>query len=325
MRPPVAASDAQASRRPRARGRVAAALLVVATASCAGTPGAGTGDSSGRPVTGGQPAVAPDVGAGSAEARAALTSCPEEVWPADGSGEATHLGTHEGASVFQIAGSADAPATLVAVGKIRPGEPVACAVMEPSGSAPPVTGALWPLGGRVQAVLLAPAECNPELCPSTALVRDGERALGALFLPEACDRALNMEALSWFTGQDSLRLTCHQSAGAGHREIVYVLHVGASGLVPVFALETGTAEAATQEERETPGFCERRPVGWVRLVEKGERPVIKALDPARGQPEPDGKGTGLVVDFRFDPGTGRFAQIGAGTQERYDARAWCKK
>lgn len=311
------------------RGSVAAVMLVIALASCAGAPGAGSGDSSGRPVPGGRPAVAPDLGSGSAEARAALASCPEEVWPADGSGEAMHLGTHQGASVFQIAGGAAPPAPpapmVVAVGKIRPGESAACVVMAPVGSASPVAGSLWPLGGRVQAVLLGPAECNPEFCPSTVLVRDGERALGALFLPEACDRALTMELLSWFTGQDSLRLTCHQSAGAGHREIVSIVHVGASGLVPVFTLETGTAEAATEEERETPGFCERRPVGWVRLVEKGERPVIKAFDPGRGQPGHDGTGTGLVADFRFDPGTGRFEQIGPGTQQSYDARAWCKK
>ena len=322
-------SVAHASRRPRARerarGRARIALLAVALAGCAGASGAGTGESSGRPVSGGGPGVAPDVGTGSAEARAALASCPEEVWPADGSGQATHLGTHEGASVFQIAGSAEAPGVIAAVGKIRPGESVACAVMEPAPSGSPVTGALWPLGGRVQAVLLGPAECNPEFCPSTLVVRDGERPLGALFLPEACDRALNMEALSWFTAQDSLQLTCHQSAGAGYREIVSVVHAGRAGLVSVLALETGTAEAATDEERETPGFCERRPVGWVRLVEKGERPVIKLLDPSRGEPGQDGKGTGLVADFRYDPATERFEQIGAGKLESYDARAWCKQ
>ena len=330
--------------RARGRGRrqvvarVAVVLLAVAMAACAGASGTGSGDPAGRPAgrpvdrpgSGGQAAagagMAPAMpGPGSPEQRAALASCPEEVWPADGSGQATHLGTHEGASVFEIAAGADAAAVIVAVGKTRPESPVACVVLEPAETPAPVAGSFWPLGGRAQAVLLVAGECYPAFCPGVLLIRDGARALGALYLPETCDRALSMEGLSWFAGVDSLRLTCHQSIGAGYHEIVSIVHVGASGPVPVLALVTGTAEVATQEERETPGFCEHRPVGWVRLVEKGERPVIRVFDPGRGQPGENGTGTGLVADFRFDPGTGRFEQLGTGTLERYDARAWCRR
>lgn len=326
--------------RPRGRGcrqvvaRVAAVLLAAAMVACGGASGTGSGDPSARPSSrpgsSGQAAAGPGVapampGPGSPEERAALASCPEEVWPVDGSGQAMHLGTHAGASVFEIAAGADAAAVIVAVGKIRPESEVACVVLEPAGTPAPVAGSFWPLGGRTQAVLLVAGECDPAFCPGVLLIRDGARALGALYLPEACDRALSMEGLSWFAGVDSLRLTCHRSIGAGYREIVSIVHVGASGPVPVLALVTGTAEAATQEERETPGFCEHRPVGWVRLVEKGERPVIRVFDPDRGQVGENGTGTGLVADFRFDPGTGRFEQIGTGTLERYDARAWCRK
>lgn len=322
----------------------AIAIAALALAGC-GARGAGAGQSSGN--GGGQApasaAVAPDVGSGSPEARAALASCPEEVWPGDDSRAATHLGTHAGASVFRIAGGAGAPdqagapegtdepgapdgaGVFVAVGEIRPGEAVGCVVLAPVDDPAPVAGGFWPLAGRVQAVVLGAAECHPESCPSALLIRDGARPLGALYLPEACDRALAMEALRWFTGQDSLRLTCHQSTGAGYRELVSVVHVGRSGPVPVFALETGSAEDATEEERATPGFCARRPVGWVRLVEKGERPVIRAFSPRGGQPGGDGKGTGPVADFRYDPDAQRFAQIGPRTLEAYDARAWCKQ
>lgn len=316
--------------------RVAAVLLATAMAACAGASGTGSGEPAsrptGRPGSGGQADVGPGVapampGPGSPEERAALASCPEDVWPADGSGQAMHLGTHEGASVFEIAAGAGEAAVIVAVGKIRPESPVACVVLEPAETPAPVAGSFWPQGGRAQAVLLVASECHPAFCPGVLLIRDGERALGALYLPEACDRALSMEALSWFASVDSLRLTCHRSIGAGYREIVSIVHVGASGPAPVLALVTGTAEVATQEERETPGFCEHRPVGWVRLVEKGERPVIRVFDPGRGQPGENGKGTGLVADFRFEqigPGPGRFEQIGPGTLERYDARAWCR-
>jgi hypothetical protein len=304
---------------------VAVTALLAQLACRSGAPG-GTSRAGSGPAEPGHPSgVAPDLGSGPAEARAALASCPEGAWPAGGSGEAVHLGTHDGVSVLQSAG---APPVVVAVGRIVPEASAGCTLLQPLESVAPVAGRFWPLGGLVQAVLLTQQECSHDVCPDAVLVRDGERSLAALFLPETCV-SYATERLSWFTGQDSLRLTCRQSAGASQREIVYVLHVGASGLVPVFALETGTAEAATQEERETPGFCERRPVGWVRLVEKGERPVIRALDPARGpargQPGDDGKGTGLLADFRFDPGTGRFEQIGPGKQESYDARAWCKK
>jgi hypothetical protein len=300
---------------------VAVAALLALLACGSGAPG-GTGrPGSGREDPGHPSGAAPEIGTGPPEARAALASCPEGAWPADGSGEAVHLGTHEGASVFQSAG--DSP-VIVAAGKIFPEASAGCTPLQPLESVAPVAGRFWPLGGQVQAVLLTQRECQHDVCPDAVLLRDGARSLAALFLPETCV-SYATERLSWFTGQDSLRLTCRQSAGASQREIVYVLHVGASGLVPVLALETGTAEAATQEERETPGFCEARPVGWVRLVEKGERPVLQVFDPSRGQPGEDGKGTGLLADFRFDPGTGRFEQIGPGKQEPYDARAWCKK
>lgn len=301
---------------------IAATMLLAGLACGAGAPGRAGRDGSGPAGPGHPSGVAPELGGGSSEARAALASCSEEVWPPDGSGVATHLGTHQGVSVFQIASD---PPAILAVGRIVPEASAGCTLLRPTDGVAPVAGRFWPPGGRVQAVLLAQEQCQHDVCPDAVLVRDGERPLAALFLPETCDRALTMDALSWFPGQDSLRLTCHQSAGAGHREIVYVVHVGRFGLVPVLALETGTAEAATEEERETPGFCERRPVGWVKLVEKGERPVIEVFDPSRGQPGQDGKGTGLLADFRFDPGTERFEQIGPGTLEPYDARAWCKE
>lgn len=261
--------------------------------------------------------IPPDIGSGSPEARAALASCPEEVWPADGSGEAIHLGTHEGASVFQIAGS---PPAIVAVGRIFPEASSECTVLRPVERAEPVVGSFWPPGGLVQAVLLHQEECRHDFCPGAVLLRDGERPLTARLLPETCDSS--MERLRWFVSQDSLQITCRAS---GSVELVYILHVGRSGLEIVFTLGTGSYEAATQEERETAGFCELRPVGWVRLVEKGERPVIRALDPGRGQAGVDGKGTGLVADHRFDPATGRFAQSTPGTLEDYDGRAWCKQ
>jgi hypothetical protein len=301
--------------------RCIAVTALLAQLACRSGASGGTGAGGGAAEPGHPSGVAPDLGSGPAEARAALASCPEGTWPADGNGEAVHLGTHEGVSVFQSAGE---PPVFAAVGRIFPEEQAECTLLPPLESVAPVTGRFWPLGGLVQAVLLTQEECRHDVCPDAVLVRDGQRSLAALFLPETCV-SYAMERLSWFTGQDSLQLTCRQSAGAGQREIVYVLHVGAAGLVPVFALETGTTETATEEERETPGFCERRPVGWVRLVEKGERPVIRALDPTRGQPGEDGKGTGLLADFRFDPATGRFEQIGPGKQEPYDARVWCKK
>ena len=304
---------------------IAVTALLALFACRSGAPGGTSRPGSGPEDPGHASGVAPDLGSGPAEARAALASCPEGTWPADGSGEAMHLGTHEGVSVFQIAGG---PPVVVAVGRIVPEQTAGCTLLQPLESVTPVAGRFWPLGGLVQAVLLTQQECSHDVCPDVVLVRDGERPLAALFLPETCV-SYATERLSWFTGRDSLRLTCRQSAGAGQREIVYVLHVVAAGLAPVFALEAGTAEAATEEERETPGFCERRPVGRVELVDKGERPVIRAFDPSRGpsggEPGEDGKGTGLLADFRFDPGTGRFEQIGPGTQEAYDARAWCKK
>lgn len=326
---------AQAARATWIISCIAVTALLAQLACRSGAPAGGTGRAGNGPTEPGHSSgVAPDLGSGPAEARAALASCPEGAWPAGGSDQAVHLGTHGGASVFQSAGdppSGDSP-RIVAAGKIVPEQPAGCTLLQPLESVAPVAGRFWPSGGLVQAVLLTQQECSHDVCPDAVLVRDGARSLAALFLPETCV-SYSMERLSWFTSQDSLRLTCRQSAGASQREIVYVLHVRASGLVPVFTLETGTAEAATEEERETPGFCEARPVGWVRLSEKGERPVIQAFDPSRGsaraptrgQPGTDGKGTGLLADFRFDPGTGRFEQVGPGTEQPYDARAWCKK
>ena len=306
----------------RTAGRMAEVVLVAALASC-GAPGKGSPGPSGAQ----QPARP---GSAPPEARAALSSCPADVWPAGGAGvEAIHLGTQEGVSVFALSGSTDA---IVAVGKLRADGSDECSVQHVVAQTPPVAGAFWPQAGSAEAVLLRPEECHPAFCPATLLVRNGERArdaLGAWFWPETCDQALTLTRLRWFAGQDSLQLTCHQSTGAAHREIVTILHVLQAGrtasLTPVFSLDTGTAEHPSLDERETPGFCARRPVGRVRLVEQGERPRIQVFDPARGQEGDDGKGTGLLADFRFDPGTGRFEQVTPGTLEDYDARAWCSQ
>jgi hypothetical protein len=310
----------QGLRSPRAVARFAGqAVLVAALASCAGTPGSA---SPGTPGRGAQQPAGP--GEAPATALALLASCPEEARP--GGAEPVHLGTYDGVSVFAHPGRADA---IVAVGKLHPDGPDECSIQHVAAQTPPVEGSFWPGAGSVQAVLLGPEECHPAFCPATVLIRDHERALGALFWREACDQALTPARLRWFAGQDSLQLTCHQSTGAAHRELVVILHVLQAGatarIAPVLALDTGTAEHASLAERETPGFCERRPVGWVRLVEQGERPLIRVFDPARGQQEDDGAGTGLLADFRFDPGTGRFEQVTPGTLQGYDARAWCRQ
>lgn len=301
--------------RPFVRCARRASVLVIALVGCGGAPGAAPGESPEPAARRQPPLMQPDLGDGAPEARAALASCPEAVWPADGSGEASHLGTHEGASVFQIAGS---PPALVAVGRIFPEAAGACTVLRPVERAEPVAGAFWPAGGAVQAVLLRQEECQHDVCPGAVLLRDGERPLAARLLPATCDSSL--QRLRWFAHQDSLQVTCRARGGS---ETVHVLHAGSAGIEIVFTLGTGSYEAATQEERETPGFCELRPVGWVRLVENGARPVIRALDPGRGQAGVDGKGKGLVADHRFDPATGRFEQITPGTLEDYDGRAWC--
>lgn len=299
-------------------------LLLALLAGCGATPSTATEPDPDTP-SGNQPAE-PETEGAAARAEARLALCAGQVELVDSADhERLHLGSHGGVDVFHIAGGQRGGAVIVAVGTMRPGGEDECAVQQPLAGQAPIAGRFWPGAGMVQAVLLGPEPCDPESCPATVLVRDRGRALGAMFLPGKCDRGVFLRELSWFAGQDSLQLTCHQSAGAGYRETLFILHVTAQGLAPILALETGVAEQASQEERETPGFCERRPVGSVQLVAPGQRPVVRVLDPARGEPGRDGEGTALVADFRFDPGTGGFEQITPGELVDYDARAWCKQ
>lgn len=306
------------------RRNVGLCLLLGVLAGCGTAPAIGGKHEPDQPSGNAPAATETDAGSGPAGHEARLALCADQVEGMDGaSHDSLYLGTHQGVDVFQVT-AGDEP-RVVAVGRIRPGGRDACAVLPPLAGQEPVTGRFWPGAGTVEAVLLGPERCDPEWCPAAVLIRESDRPLGALFLPGKCDEAVLLGELGWFATLDSLQLTCRQSAGAGYRETLLILHVTGQGLAPVLALETGTGEHASLGERETPGFCERRPVGSVELVERGERPVVRVLDPARGEPGIDGKGTALVADFQYDPAQGRFAQITPGTLVDYDARAWCKQ
>ncbi|WP_428266662.1 hypothetical protein [Haliangium sp.] len=231
------------------------------------------------------------------------------------------LGQHDGVTL--AAASLDGEEAVLAVGAIEPAEPRACARLRVETSVAPVAGQLWPGAERAEAVVLGLGRCTPESCPSAVVVRDGSGSRAGAFLARACDRRVELARVRWFDAVDSLVLTCQQSTGAGYRESLHVLHMVGEALEPVLTVETGTGEVASQEEQETPGFCPRRPVGWVRLRELGARPLVRVFDPTRGEPGRDGAGHGLQVDYRFEPAARRFRQLGGGDMVAYDSRAWC--
>jgi hypothetical protein len=245
-----------------------------------------------------------------------------------------HLGAYQDVELLQVDAD-DEIGVVVATGAVRPGESPTCVQLHERAGAAPAHGTFWPGTGSSEARILMARECGPEFCPVAVVVRRDGEALGGVVVATRCDRGVELEALRWFEGQDSLKLVCRHSMGAAHRERVIIVHgighgIGhdsghgaGRGLQPVLEVETGERELASLEERETPGFCERRPVGWVRLIQGGARPLVRVLDPSRGEAGYDGKGKALRAEFRFHAGAGRFEQVGDGELVDYDARAWC--
>lgn len=262
----------------------------------------------------------------SSDPSALLAPCVEHaLLPAEATRSARLLDTRDGVTLaaVEVAGPGSEE-VIVAAGAVEPPGPRTCARLRIEASVSPVAGKLWPDAERAEAVILGLGSCTPELCPSAVVVRDVAGARAGTYLAQSCDRRVELALVRWFDVGDSLILTCQQSAGAGYRESLHVLHVANGALEPVLTVATGSGELAALEEQQKPGFCPRRPVGWVRLHEAGARPLVRVSDPTRGEPGRDGAGRSLEADYRFDPNMRRFRQIGAGVLVDYDSRAWCQ-
>lgn len=197
-----------------------------------------------------------------------------------------------------------------------------------------VTGPFSDKAAQIQAPL--PAACNPEICPLALLVRDrAGKPLSALRTPAHCDAGVSLARVKLFPDRDGLQVTCRRSAGAGYNEQRLLLAVlpgpgpgpGAAAGDPALRLlitaDTGSQQAVTAEERRA-GGCASRPVGWIRVLKVGPRPVVRVFSP-RDEDMNDGRGTSPAFDHAFDPQSGRMERTGEGVPTAFDAFAACRK